>query len=207
VTTLPYPTVSGVIPLNVRFNLCPSDDPDMIHLPDGTLDPRGDSLNWQFNFGDYQAKPAFDPITGQFNPDFDHFCRVEHVYEKAGTFVATLSVTDKHVEDQGKGVSGLARSTVRVTVNAFPVAPPEPPPASAVPVILTFTATGGCPADLAWTTSNATSASISPLVGAVPPNGSTSADFGTNAVSCTLTAIGPGGTATKTITCPGDNNC
>src|SRR5262245_17221388 len=67
-TTQPYPTIRGVAPLNVLFNLCPSEDADP-----------GDSLNWQFNFGD--RGPSTTP-SGQFSPDADQTCRVEHVYER-----------------------------------------------------------------------------------------------------------------------------
>src|SRR5262245_10336664 len=50
-TTQPYPSVQGVVPFSVRFNLCPSGDSD-----------NSDSLNWQFNFGDTDSKtPAFLP--------------------------------------------------------------------------------------------------------------------------------------------------
>jgi len=119
------PTITGLAPLSVRFNLCPSDDADQVLGPDGRELPSGDSLNWQFNFGDPNRyaigptgipspDPAFDPITGAFRPDFDHFCRVDHVYEDEGTYIATVSVTDKHLEDQGAGA--LARRTERVKV-------------------------------------------------------------------------------------------
>ena len=119
------PTITGLAPLSVRFNLCTSDDADQVLGPDGRELPSGDSLNWQFNFGDPNRyaigptgipspDPAFDPITGAFRPDFDHFCRVDHVYEDEGTYIATVSVTDKHLEDQGAGA--LARRTERVKV-------------------------------------------------------------------------------------------
>jgi hypothetical protein len=107
----PNPVVSGQAPLIVTFNLCQSEDPDP-----------GDSLNWQFNFGD-TPRPAFNP-DGSFNPDFDQFCRIDHTYS-AGTYVATLSVTDKHAEDQSKGVSSLARATQRLTIQAMAPAPAE----------------------------------------------------------------------------------
>jgi len=119
------PTITGLAPLSVRFNLCPSDDADQVLGPDGRELPSGDSLNWQFNFGDPNRyaigptgvpspDPAFDPITGAFRPDFDHFCRVDHVYEDEGTYIATVSVTDKHQDDQDAGA--LARRTERVKV-------------------------------------------------------------------------------------------
>jgi hypothetical protein len=111
--------------LPVRFNLCTSDDAEQVIGPGGTQLPNGDSLNWQFNFGDPRKysigpggipspDPAFDPA-GRFLPDFEHFCRTEHTYEE-GTYVATVSLTDKHLEDQGAGA--FARTTQRVLIIA-----------------------------------------------------------------------------------------
>jgi hypothetical protein len=110
--------ISGASPLRVHFNLCKSDDPDQVLNPDGTENPSGDTLNWQFNFGD--SKPAFN-ADGSFNPDFDHFCRVDHTYGP-GEYTATVSVTDKHLEDQAGGVAALARvtQTVRIVVSNIP---------------------------------------------------------------------------------------
>jgi hypothetical protein len=126
---------------------------------------------------------------------------VEHVYERAGTFVATLSVTDKHLEDQGRGVAPLARTTVRITVNAFPVAPPEPSNApTSAPVILSFTAGSNCDPTANWTTANATSATLNGV--SVPVSGSTTV-INPPLAQCTLIATGPGGTATQTIGCGG----
>src|SRR5580765_1803017 len=45
-TTLPYPTITGVVPFDVRFNLCVSSDPDTVVLPSGDFDPNGDLVNW-----------------------------------------------------------------------------------------------------------------------------------------------------------------
>jgi len=121
----PYPVITGIAPLTVKFNLCPSEDPDP-----------GDSLNWQFHFGD-DGTSAFRP-DGSFNPNFDHFCRTEHTYGE-GTFVATLSVTDKHLEDQSHGAVSLARRTERITIRSLTF----PPPASECVVSVdTFSATG-----------------------------------------------------------------
>jgi hypothetical protein len=106
-TTSPFPTISGPAPLTVRFNLCRSIDPD-----------GGDSLNWQFDFGDGESA-ARD-------------CRAEHTYRE-GSFVATVAVTDKHLDDQS--VSALARTVQQITVDASvdrPSAPaPAPSPATA----------------------------------------------------------------------------
>jgi len=107
------PLIEGPAPLTVVFNLCRSDDPDFVFLPDGTQDPRGDTLNWQFHFGDSGA-PAFKS-DGSFNPDAEHQCRVDHTYGE-GDYVATVSVTDKHLEDQGRDVVGLARATTQVAI-------------------------------------------------------------------------------------------
>jgi hypothetical protein len=185
-TTSPYPTVQGVVPLAVRFNLCPSGDPDT-----------SDSLNWQFNFGDTDSKtPAFLP-NGAFNPDFEQFCRVDHTYNSAGSYTATLSVTDKHQEDQSRGVSALARTTQFITINAFAIAPPPP----GAPTIQASILGNGCtPWTISWTTTNATSVTIKngpALVGTFPPNGSTS--YPSGLATFTLTATGPGGTASAVV--------
>jgi hypothetical protein len=62
------PTVRGRAPFTVRFNLCPSSDPDQVILEDGSQDPSGDTLNWQFHFGD-SGSPAFRG-DGSFTPDY-----------------------------------------------------------------------------------------------------------------------------------------
>jgi hypothetical protein len=107
----PYPVITGIAPLTVLFNLCQSEDPDMVFRPDGTQDPSGDSLNWQFHFGD--GKPISQ------GPDAEHTCRVEHTY-KEGSYVATVSVTDKHQEDQGDFTT-LARVTEKLTIVVSPL--------------------------------------------------------------------------------------
>jgi hypothetical protein len=107
----PYPVISGLAPLAVNFNVCRTADPDM--EPDGENEP--DSLNWQIHFGD--GKPISE------GPDFEHFCRTEHTYEE-GRYVATISVTDKHLEDQDD-FSSLARDTTKLTIEAY--GEPEPP--------------------------------------------------------------------------------
>jgi plastocyanin len=114
-STGPFPTISGEAPLAVRFNLCRSDDPD----PE-------DSLNYQFSFGD-SGRPAFNP-DGTFAPDFDHFCRTDHVYERPGTYTATVSVTDKHLEDQGQQVVAFARRTRSLTIVVVPPGLTRPHP-------------------------------------------------------------------------------
>jgi hypothetical protein len=130
----PYPVVTGVAPLTVRFNLCESTDPDLANEEN----PEGDSLNWQFHFGD-DGTPAFND-DGTFNPDFGHFCRTEHTYTEGGSYVATASVTDKHLEDQSRDVSATARVTESVTVlvdrQRDPPAPTPTPP-------LPYTYSGG----------------------------------------------------------------
>jgi hypothetical protein len=107
---VPYPVISGVAPLTVKFNLCESSDPEQ-NLEDPEA---GDTLNHQFHFGDDGTEP-FDE-DGSFNPDFDHFCRTEHTYEEAGSYLATVSVTDKHLEDQSREVSAQARVTRQVAI-------------------------------------------------------------------------------------------
>jgi len=112
-STSPFPTISGDAPLAVRFNLCRSDDPD-----------EGDSLNYQFYFGD-SGRPPFNP-DGTFAPDFAHFCRTEHVYETPGTYTATVSVTDKHLDDQSQQVVSFARRTQSLTIVVAPPRLPQP---------------------------------------------------------------------------------
>jgi len=142
-------TITGVAPLSVHLNLCPSDDPDQVILPDGSQSPAGDTLNWQFNFGDParytigptgipSPDPAFDPATGRFRPDSEHFCRAAHVYEEEGIYIATVSVTDEHLEDQGAGI--LARRTERVRV----VALGEPSADCIPPTVATISSPPGC---------------------------------------------------------------
>jgi plastocyanin len=109
------PTVFGPAPLTVKFNLCRSEDPD-----------EADRLNYQFHFGD-SGRPAFDD-DGAFDPDFDHFCRTEHVYERPGEYTATVSVTDKHLDDQSDQVVALARRTLSVTIVAAVPQAPTPKP-------------------------------------------------------------------------------
>ncbi len=122
------PTLSGAAPFTVRLNLCQSDDADA-----------GDSLNWQFHFGDSGSSPY--GLDGVFRPDFDHFCRAEHTYRE-GTWTATLSVTDKHLEDQDRGVAVLARTTTQIRIVAFAAPPGAPAPGSSGPSSQTFDYTG-----------------------------------------------------------------
>jgi hypothetical protein len=191
---LPYPTVTGVAPLTVKFNLCPSTDPEQVTLPDGTFDPNGDFINWQFHFGD-SAEPAFDE-DGHFKPDFDHFCRVEHVYPDAGQYTATLNVTDRHVSDASREVGSLASVFTRVTINVLGSAPSD-----AGPVILSFEAEPVECDDIrfSWTTSGATSVTLDNGIGTFGPNGSATAEL-SNGTVVTLTAVGPNGTATAQVT-------
>lgn len=107
----PWPEITGPAPLTVRFNLCESTDPDQ----DAEDPAERDSLNWQFHFGD-SGEEAFRE-DGTFRADFEHFCRTEHTYAE-GTHTATLSVTDKHLEDQSREVTALARATQRITIVA-----------------------------------------------------------------------------------------
>lgn len=120
----PYPVISGRAPLTVTFNLCKSTDSDA-----------GDSLNWQVNFGD-SGVPAFNS-DGSFNADSGKDCNVEHVYQ-AGTYTATVSVTDRVLVDQGNQVGALARTSTRFTVMASTKATASGP----TPTVLPFVANG-----------------------------------------------------------------
>jgi len=108
----PLPIVSGRAPLEVRFNLCRSSDPDQ--APDPTSS-EGDSLNWQFHFGDDGSSP-WNP-DGTFHANVGHMCRTSHTYDSPGKYTATVSVTDKHLEDQGGDVARLARVTQQLTID------------------------------------------------------------------------------------------
>jgi hypothetical protein len=115
-TTTPYPTISGSAPLTVKFNLCQSTDPDQ-NLEKPEL---GDHLNWQFNFGDGAPPFAAD---GSFNPDYEKFCRVEHTYDH-GRYTATVSVTDRHANDQSTDVVSLARVSTSFSIVVAASGPP-----------------------------------------------------------------------------------
>jgi len=83
-----------------------------------------------------------------------------------------------------------------------PAAPPPPPPAAAKPTV-TFSAdrtsvNKGESARLSWTTTDASNVSISPEVGAVTPQGSTTVTPA-DSTTYTLTASGPGGSADATV--------
>jgi peptidoglycan-associated lipoprotein len=85
---------------------------------------------------------------------------------------------------------------------AVPPAPPPPPPAAAKPSVSISadrtTINRGESAKLTWTTTDANNASITPEVGAVTPQGSTTV---TPAESTTysITASGPGGSTDATV--------
>jgi len=110
-----------------------------------------------------------------------------------------VSVTDKHLEDQGHDVSAMARvnANVLIDVQAAPVEEP------ALVSVLSFTATrDGCDhVILTWTTANATEVSIDHGVGTFGPNGETEANLEDNTL-VTLTATGPLGSATATVRVP-----
>lgn len=70
-----------------------------------SIDSDGSVTNWSWNFGDGNLGDGPRP---------------RHIYRSAGTFTATLQVTD----DEGAADT----DTVRVTVTAAPVVEPPPPP-------------------------------------------------------------------------------
>lgn len=108
------PSVYGEAPLTVNFNLCESTDADQ--TPDDLPTAgEGDSLNWLFHWGD-EEEPFLKP-DGTFNASYSGFCRQEHTYAP-GTYTATLAVTDKHLDDQSRGVSASAIVWTQVTVNS-----------------------------------------------------------------------------------------
>src|SRR5215470_4881565 len=82
-----------------------------------------------------------------------------------------------------------------------PAPPPPPPPPAAKPTV-TFSAdpstiNKGQSAKLNWTTTDAANVSISPEVGAVTPQGSTTVTPA-DSTTYTITATGPGGSANAT---------
>ena len=82
-----------------------------------------------------------------------------------------------------------------------PAPPPTPPPPAAKPTV-TFSAdpssiNKGQSAKLSWTTTDASNVSISPEVGAVTPQGSTTVTPA-DSTTYTITASGPGGSAEAT---------
>jgi peptidoglycan-associated lipoprotein len=82
-----------------------------------------------------------------------------------------------------------------------PATPPPPPPPAAKPTV-TFSAdpatiNKGQSAKLSWTTTDAANVSISPEVGAVTPQGSTTVTP-SDSTTYTITATGPGGNADAT---------
>jgi len=82
-----------------------------------------------------------------------------------------------------------------------PAPPPPPPPPAAKPTV-TFSAdpstiNKGQSAKLTWTTTDAANVSISPEVGAVTPQGSTTVTPA-DSTTYTITASGPGGSADAT---------
>jgi peptidoglycan-associated lipoprotein len=82
-----------------------------------------------------------------------------------------------------------------------PAPPPPPPPPAAKPTV-TFSAdpssiNKGQSAKLAWTTTDASNVSISPEVGAVTPQGSTTVTPA-DSTTYTITASGPGGSSDAT---------
>jgi hypothetical protein len=69
--------INGKAPLSVMFNMCAITDAD-----------RGDALGYTFEFGDGATA--------------GHHCRAEHIYEKQGTFEATICVHDKRLADRSE---------------------------------------------------------------------------------------------------------
>ena len=106
------PVISGAVPLTVSFSLCQSSDPD----ENPGAPESGDTLNWQFHFGDDGTQP-FAP-DGRFNPNAERFCRAEHTYTSPGRYTATLVVADKNLSDEADGVHAHARQVQEVTIIA-----------------------------------------------------------------------------------------
>src|ERR1043165_4543288 len=125
---------------------------------------------WEWTFGDGSTSTAQNPT---------------HTYGSAGAFTVSLRASNPN---------GANSVTKTVSVS---------PPATA-PQILTFPATPqtivfGQTSILSWSTTNATTASISGVNGSQPPNGSISVSP-SETTTYTLTASGSGGSATATET-------
>jgi hypothetical protein len=106
----------------------------------------------------------------------------------------TVSPTNTTVYNlEAIGPGGIVNCDATLVVNS---APPPPPPTcslSASPTSINL----GDPTTLTWSTTDATSVSITPDVGSVDTSGSTS-DSPTQSTTYTLAATGPGGTTNCT---------
>jgi hypothetical protein len=129
----PHPVIRGQAPLFNSLNLCSSSDPDTTTpAPDGHVD----SLRYDVRWGDGTttgpgapgAGTTLEDGGGKTGCDGKDCCRHRHEFEKNGEFVIEASVSDKHLEDQGRNVAAQARATGRIRVLLG--APEDLPPSS-----------------------------------------------------------------------------
>jgi len=103
--------VEGLAPLKVRFGLCRSGDPDP-----------GDSLSFKWYWGDPYDPPYLPGKPNQEGETPGGPCYAEHTYP-VGKYTATVTVSDRHLEDQGGNVGSQALRTQTVNINAYPAPP------------------------------------------------------------------------------------
>jgi PKD repeat protein len=148
----------------------------------GSTDPDGDTLTYTWNFGDQTATTTTASQT------------VTHVYSAAGTYHATLTVTDGH------GGTATAAADVTISIpppgNQFPIANAGGPYSGTVGQLLTFDGTGstdpdGDPLTYVWDFGDLTSETVA------KPNHAYST-VGTFHVTLTVSDA-RGGTTTATV--------
>ncbi len=175
---------SGSAPLTVSFDGSTSSDPN----------PGGSITSWQLNFGD-----GTPDATGQGQPPE---LTASHTYTTAGTFTATLTVTD---------AAGLTNpSTQTVTVNS---PPPQPPVSSLgirtgsgeVPLTVSFDGSGSSDPNAggsitSWDLSFGDGTPDATGRGAPPPPTATHTYTSAGTYAATLTVKGASG-KTATATC------
>jgi hypothetical protein len=110
--------------------------------------------------------------------------------------VTPASTTYYYLSANNAGGTRSYRATVYVRQP-----PPPPRPSVYFSIAPTCNLTPGEPLTLSWSTSNATSVTISPDIGEVELNGSLQ-QYPSTAGSYTLTATGPGGTTQRTVYFP-----
>ena len=115
----------------------------------------------------------------------------------AGSLVVTPTATTTYTMKVGN-----AAGSRNYAATVYVVEPPPPPPPSVnFSIAPTCNLTPGEPLTLTWSTSGATSASISPDIGAVALSGSIQV-FPSAAGSYTLQATGEGGVSSRTVSFP-----
>jgi RHS repeat-associated protein len=155
-----------------------------------------------FYFSPYQIYKG-QSTTLRWSPSCANEAVIDHdigTVTSAGALVVTPTATTTYNMKVGN-----AAGSRNYAATVYVVEPPPPPPPS--PPSLNFSIspicnlTPGEPLTLTWSTSNATSASISPDIGEVPLTGTRQVSPAT-AGSYTLQATGDGGVRTRTVAYP-----